>query len=127
MTEPTRTGAGPDDGVYVISVAAEMTGVPAPTLRLYEDKGLLTPARTAGRTRRYSPRDIARIHRITELTAAGINLAGINLILELQDHNGDLRAELDQATGRTPRAWPAGRTRSPGPRPRRPRRQRARR
>jgi DNA-binding transcriptional MerR regulator len=112
VTEPTRTGAaGLDDGVYVISVAAEMTGVPAATLRLYEDKGLLTPARTAGRTRRYSPRDIARIHRITELAAAGINLAGINLILELQDHNGDLRAELDEATSRTEHAKPTGENR----------------
>lgn len=112
MTEPTRTGAvRPDDGVYVISVAAEMTGVPAATLRLYEDKGLLTPARTAGNTRRYSPRDIARIQRIAELALAGINLAGINLILELQDHNNDLRAELDQSTGRPDHAKPPGASR----------------
>jgi DNA-binding transcriptional MerR regulator len=80
-----------------MSVAVQLTGVPAGTLRLYEDRGLLTPARTGGRTRRYSPRDIARIHRIAELSAAGINLVGISLILDLQDHASDLRAELDQA------------------------------
>jgi MerR family transcriptional regulator, heat shock protein HspR len=100
-----RTSAGTpglDDGVYVISVAAQMSGIPPPTLRLYEDKGLLSPARTTGRTRRYSPRDIARIQRIAELAAAGINLAGIGLILELQDHNGDLRDQLDHATAHRP-------------------------
>jgi MerR family transcriptional regulator, heat shock protein HspR len=103
VSDPTSAGIpGPDDGVYVISVAAQMSGVPPATLRLYEDKGLLTPTRTAGRTRRYSPRDIARIHRIAELAAVGINLAGIGLILELQDHNGDLRDQLDHATTHRP-------------------------
>jgi MerR family transcriptional regulator/heat shock protein HspR len=98
VSERTTVPApGPDEGVYVISVAAQMTGIPAPTLRLYEDKGLLTPARTAGRSRRYSQHDIERIRRIAELSATGINLAGISLILELQDHAGDLRQELDQA------------------------------
>lgn len=87
----------PDDGVYVISVASRLTGVPATTLRLYEDKGLLTPARTVGRTRRYSPDDIARIVRIVELSDAGINLVGIKLVLQLQDDASDLRTALDQA------------------------------
>lgn len=105
MSEPTQQPldshhAAPDVGVYVMSVAVQLTGVPAATLRLYEDRGLLTPARTEGRTRRYSPRDIARIQRITELSAAGINLVGISLILDLQDHTSDLRAELDQANAR---------------------------
>jgi MerR family transcriptional regulator, heat shock protein HspR len=98
MTEPAafRRLATDDDGVYVISVASQMTGVPAGTLRLYEDNGLLTPARTAGGTRQYSPADIARIHRITELAAGGINLAGIKLVLQLQDDTTHLRAELDK-------------------------------
>jgi MerR family transcriptional regulator/heat shock protein HspR len=122
VSEPTPQPADShaparDDGVYVMSVAVQLTGVPAATLRLYEDRGLLTPARTGGRTRRYSPSDIARIHRIAELSAAGINLAGIGLILDLQDHASDLRIELHQANARNDE--PRGQrdpeaTRSPG-------------
>jgi MerR family transcriptional regulator, heat shock protein HspR len=97
MTEPAAfRRLATDDAVYVISVASQMTRVPAATLRLYEDKGLLTPARTAGGTRQYSPADIARIHRITELAAVGINLAGIKLVLQLQDDTTHLRAELEK-------------------------------
>lgn len=71
--------------VYVISVAAELGGVHPQTLRIYERKGLLDPARTGGGSRRYSDADIARLRRIQELTAVGINLEGARRVLELED------------------------------------------
>lgn len=83
-------------GVYGISVAAELTGCAPETLRLYERRQLLTPARTGGGTRRYSEDDIARIHRISELAARGVNLAGIKHILELETENVRLRNRLDE-------------------------------
>lgn len=88
---------GPDDGVYSISVASELTGVEPHTLRLYEQKGLLSPARTDGGTRRYSARDIEHIRRIAELTAAGINLAGVTFVLQLEAEAGGLRADLAES------------------------------
>jgi len=78
-------------GVYAISVVAELTGVDPQSLRLYERRGLLTPARTQGGTRRYSDNDVARLQRIIELVDAGINIAGIAQILNLQDRNTDLQ------------------------------------
>ena len=82
----------PDRGVYGISVAAELSGVPAQSLRLWERHGLLTPARSDGGTRRYSTDDLARLQRITVLVAAGVNIAGISRILNLEDDNTALRA-----------------------------------
>ena len=67
----------PGRGVYGISVAAGLVGMAPQTLRLYEDRGLLDPARTAGGTRRYSQDDLDRIGRISELLGAGLNLAGV--------------------------------------------------
>jgi MerR family transcriptional regulator/heat shock protein HspR len=81
--------------VYVISVAAELAGVHPQTLRIYERKGLLDPARTVGGSRRYSERDIARLRRISDLTAAGLNLAGVKHVMELEDELVRLRAELE--------------------------------
>jgi MerR family transcriptional regulator, heat shock protein HspR len=89
----------PDQGVYGISVAAELSGIPVQSLRLYERHGLLTPARSHGGTRRYSADDLARLQRISELTAAGVNLAGIARILDLQDDNAAL-LEAHRAVGR---------------------------
>ncbi|MDT5255023.1 MAG: MerR family transcriptional regulator, heat shock protein HspR [Mycobacterium sp.] len=74
-------------GVYGISVAAELSGIPVQSLRLYERYGLLTPARSDGGTRRYSADDLARLQRITALLDAGINLAGIARVLNLEDDN----------------------------------------
>jgi MerR family transcriptional regulator, heat shock protein HspR len=71
--------------LYVISVAAELAGVHPQTLRIYERKGLIEPQRTSGRSRRYSDRDIALLRRIQELTRAGVNLAGVHRILELEE------------------------------------------
>ncbi len=88
---PGFNGApAPDHGVYGISVAAELSGVPAQSLRLYERNGLLTPARSDGGTRRYSADDLARLRRISVLVESGINLAGIARILELEDDNAKL-------------------------------------
>ena len=83
--------------VYVISVAAELAGVHPQTLRIYERKGLLRPKRTAGNSRRYSPRDIERLREIQDLTQQrGINLAGVKLIMEMQVEVDALRAQLDR-------------------------------
>ncbi|ORV92399.1 MerR family transcriptional regulator [Mycobacterium interjectum] len=87
------TGApAPDRGVYGISVAAELSGIPVQSLRLYERYGLLTPARSDGGTRRYSADDLARLQRISALLDAGVNLAGIARILSLEDDNAALSA-----------------------------------
>lgn len=84
-------------GVYIISVAAELAGVHPQTLRTYERKGLLTPKRTAGGTRRYSERDVARVQLIQQLTQEeGINLAGVLRILELEDDIERLQRRLEQ-------------------------------
>ena len=83
-------------GVYSISVAAELSGLGQQTLRLYEQRGLLTPARTAGGTRRYSDDDLARLQRISELLADGVNVAGIGQILDLQDRNSQLESDNTQ-------------------------------
>ena len=71
--------------LYVISVAAELAGVHPQTLRIYERKGLLSPARTSGRSRRYSDHDIEMLRRIQELTTEGVTLAGVQRILDLEE------------------------------------------
>src|SRR4051812_29895235 len=83
--------------VYVISVAAELAGVHPQTLRIYERKGLVDPARTGGGSRRYSERDIERLRRIQDLTNAGLNLEGVRRVIELEDENDRLRQQLAQA------------------------------
>jgi MerR family transcriptional regulator/heat shock protein HspR len=85
-------------GVYGISVAAELSGIPVQSLRLYESHGLLTPIRSDGGTRRYSADDLARLQRIGRLVAAGVNIAGIRRILDLEDDNAALTAE-NRASG----------------------------
>lgn len=83
--------------VYVISVAAELAGVHPQTLRIYERRGLVDPARTVGGSRRYSERDIAQLRRIQDLTNAGLNLEGVKRVLELEAEVERLRQELDEA------------------------------
>jgi MerR family transcriptional regulator/heat shock protein HspR len=82
--------------VYVISVAAELAGVHPQTLRIYERKGLLDPARTGGGNRRYSEADIAHLRRIQELTAVGLNLEGVRRVIALEGEIMRLRAELER-------------------------------
>jgi MerR family transcriptional regulator/heat shock protein HspR len=92
MARPNRAKA-----VYVISVAAELAGVHPQTLRIYERKGLLEPARTGGGSRRYSDGDIAQLRRIQELTREGLNLAGVKKVMELEAEVARLNSELEEA------------------------------
>jgi MerR family transcriptional regulator/heat shock protein HspR len=85
-----------DRALYIISVAAELAGVHPQTLRIYERKGLLQPARTAGNTRRYSNRDIERLRMIQRLTQVeGLNLAGVRMIVEMEDRIELMRQRVD--------------------------------
>ena len=86
--------------VYVISVAAELAGMHPQTLRIYERKGLIEPARTSGRRRRYSERDIALLRRIQELSNEGVGLAGVQRILELEDELSSARRLIDELEAR---------------------------
>ncbi|MFE5706195.1 MerR family DNA-binding transcriptional regulator [Rhodococcus sp. ACS1] len=88
-------------GVYGIAVTSELTGIGPQTLRLYERRGLLTPARTSGGTRRYSDDDLIRLARIAQLMDDGVNVAGIRRILALESENAELASRLD-GPGRTP-------------------------
>jgi MerR family transcriptional regulator/heat shock protein HspR len=83
-------------GVFAISVAAERADMQIQNLRVYERRGLLEPARTAGGTRLYSEADIAVLLRISDLLADGLNLAGIARVLELEAEVAELRAQLDR-------------------------------
>ena len=86
-------------GVYGISVTAELVGTGVQNLRLYERRGLLTPRRTSGGTRLYSRDDVARLVRITELLDAGLNLAGIAMVLDLQDDLAQAQRAADEDSG----------------------------
>jgi MerR family transcriptional regulator, heat shock protein HspR len=90
MRDPAR-------GVFVISVAAELAGVHPQTLRIYERKGLVDPARTDGGNRRYSEEDIELLRRIQDLTTEGLNLAGVKRVLELEAELARLEGELADA------------------------------
>lgn len=85
-----------DRAIYVISVAAQRAGMHPQTLRIYERRGLLQPARTRGGNRRYSDVDIARLRRIAELTAEGVSVEGIRRIMHLEAEVQRLRDEVDQ-------------------------------
>ena len=111
MSKEGRRGERHEDrAVYIISVAAELAGVHPQTLRIYERRGLLRPKRTAGNTRRYSERDIARLQMIQELTQRqGVNLAGVKAIMDMQVEIEELRrraAELETELRRVRRGRP---------------------
>lgn len=93
MAERTR-------GVFAISVAADMVAMQIQNLRVYERRGLVDPDRTAGGTRLYSPDDIDRLHRIRELLAEGLNLAGIAQVLRLEDRVHRLEGEVERLRAR---------------------------
>jgi MerR family transcriptional regulator, heat shock protein HspR len=86
----------PDAAVYVISVAAELSGLHPQTLRGYERLGLITPGRTVGGGRRYSHRDIELLRTIAELTAAGIGIEGVRRLLDLENQLTALRARNEE-------------------------------
>jgi MerR family transcriptional regulator, heat shock protein HspR len=111
MAGPQEPAA--DRGVYAISVAAELVGMGVQTLRLYESRGLLEPDRTAGGTRRYSANDLDRLRRIGELLDAGVNLAGIGMVLDLESENAQLRAERDEEQSLTSAPTRRRRSRTP--------------
>lgn len=91
-----------DQGVFAISVAAELVGTGVQNLRLYEARGLVDPSRTSGGTRRYSADDLDRLRRISALLEDGLNLAGIGMVLALETENARLRGIIDDhdRTGR---------------------------
>lgn len=97
------TPPGPETAVYVISVAAELSGLHPQTLRTYERQGLIHPGRTGGGGRRYSANDIDLLRQISDLTASGIGIEGVKRILELdhqvsalQQRNAELQLELQR-------------------------------
>ena len=105
------TAPDADHGVYGITVAAGLVGMGVQNLRLYEARGLLEPERTDGGTRRYSANDLDRLRRIGDLLDAGLNLAGIGMVLDLERQNARLREEQEVppwptvvTTTRTPRS-----------------------
>ena len=101
MAPSDKAGSGRDRGdrnkpLYMISVAAELTGMHPQTLRVYEQKGLVTPGRSRGNTRLYSQADIERLNLISKLTDEGINLAGVVRILDMRERMLEREAELDE-------------------------------
>ena len=110
MVVPAPDG---DRGVYGISVAADLVGMGVQNLRLYESRGLLEPERTEGGTRRYSAHDLDRLRRIGDLLDAGLNLAGVGMVLDLEGENARLREEQEEPS------WPVVMTTTRAPRSRR--------
>lgn len=118
MTRKTPRAPGPSAPVYVISVAAELTGLHPQTLRQYDRIGLVSPGRTGGGGRRYSLRDIELLREVAELTSAGLGLEGVRRVLELEnqvaalkqrnaelrDHARALQAALEEALAAAGRA-----------------------
>jgi MerR family transcriptional regulator/heat shock protein HspR len=90
-------GAGQDSPVFVISVAAQLSGLHAQTLRSYDRLGLVSPGRSSGGGRRYSARDIALLREVQRLSQdEGVNLAGVKRIIELEQLVGELRERIDE-------------------------------
>jgi MerR family transcriptional regulator, heat shock protein HspR len=103
MARGNPRAPGPGVPVYVISVAAELTGLHPQTLRTYDRIGLVSPGRTGGGGRRYSLRDIELLREVADLTASGIGLEGVRRILELENQvtalqarNAELKARADR-------------------------------
>lgn len=101
-----------DAAVYVMSVAADLAGLHPQTLRLYERRGLVEPARTEGGNRRYSDADLDQLRRITELTDAGVNIEGVRRILELEAKVTELDGALERARRGAEVVSPRGRSRT---------------
>jgi MerR family transcriptional regulator, heat shock protein HspR len=104
MASSRRSPGQPDrtQGVYMISVAAELAGMHPQTLRIYEARGLITPKRSAGKTRLYSQQDVDRLRRIQELTSEmGMNLAGVEKVFELEEELEKMRARMARLQSKT--------------------------
>src|SRR4051812_31045155 len=85
-----------EQGVFMISVAAELAEMHPQTLRMYEQRGLIAPKRSPKNTRLYSQRDVERLRRIQQMTAEGLNLAGVETVLALENQVRRLRAEVER-------------------------------
>jgi MerR family transcriptional regulator/heat shock protein HspR len=89
-----------EQGVFMISVAAELAEMHPQTLRMYETRGLIAPKRSPKNTRLYSRRDVERLRRIQEMTAQGLNLVGVEIVLELEEQVAQLKERLRELEGR---------------------------
>ena len=89
-----------DRPLFMISVAAELSGMHPQTLRLYERRGLVRPQRTAKNTRRYSQHDVERLQRIQELTELGLNLAGVERVLAMEEQLDTMRRQMQALQSR---------------------------
>ena len=96
MSDVDKNQPDDDAGVYVISVAAEISGMHPQTLRHYDKLGLVSPSRTEGRNRRYSLRDIALLRTVQKLVGEGINHVGIKRIIELESAMANMAVEVAQ-------------------------------
>jgi MerR family transcriptional regulator/heat shock protein HspR len=85
-----------DRGVFMISVAAELAHMHPQTLRVYESRGLIEPQRSAKNTRLYSQRDVERLRHIQQLTSTGLNLAGVEIVLDMEAEVERMRAKLER-------------------------------
>ena len=98
----TRIEVDSNRGVFMISVAAELADMHPQTLRMYEARGLITPKRSPKNTRLYSQRDVERLRRIQQMTSEeGLNLAGVETVLEMEERVENMRAELEKMRRRT--------------------------
>jgi len=89
-----------EQGVFMISVAAELAEMHPQTLRMYETRGLIAPKRSPKNTRLYSRRDVERLRRIQEMTAQGLNLVGVETVLALEEQVAKLRERVRELEGR---------------------------
>src|SRR3954469_22972128 len=99
---PDDGGIDSERGVFMISVAAELADMHPQTLRMYEARGLITPKRSPKKTRLYSQNDVERLRRIQQMTSdEGLNLAGVEAVMKMEDQVSRMRAELDRMRKRT--------------------------
>lgn len=94
------TSVDEERGVFMISIAAELAEMHPQTLRMYEARGLIAPKRSPKNTRLYSQRDVERLQRIQKMTSEGLNLAGVETVLGLEERVAKLRTALERAEGR---------------------------
>ncbi len=88
-----------EQGVFMISVAAQLAEMHPQTLRIYEQRGLIAPKRSPKNTRLYSQRDVQRLQRIQEMTSAGLNLVGVEMVLALEEQVAKLKRRVEQLEG----------------------------
>src|SRR5918994_6638300 len=102
VTRRVEAAIDGERGVFMISVAAELADMHPQTLRMYEARGLITPKRSPKKTRLYSQRDVERLRRIQQMTSEeGLNLAGVETVLEMEERVESMRAELEKMRRRT--------------------------